>query len=349
MEARVSPTFNDVRLTSDVIGISSRFPEQKFLNQLAICFKNDFIVSGLDVPEYSVDLDLIIDSGEMVFNGRYCEIPETTITLVDNNTNWIFIKFLKDDSQNIKEAQYEVNITGNVPANSFYIARAVASGGEITSVVDKRILTSQPYQKGMLVGTTNTTFELPAGVDLFKIEAIGGGGGGSGSFSNGFTVDGSGGGGAAGYIQQYIQRQSIDHTLNITIGSGGAGGSSGNIGSDGTDTVITDGVNTITAKGGFKSVVPDILEPRIIGGAGGGQVSESNKFGVTGQGGDNYYNDASGTLFVNAFYRVGGQTKYGFSNLIDTGVGYGAGGGGSTSGTGRAGRPGIVVITWGDI
>lgn len=113
------------------------------------------------------------------------------------------------------------------------------------------------YEQSVPGGFTSV---VPSKATIAYISCVGGGGGGSsGSGNSGFH-----GGGAGGSVIKYPVSVVENQAIRGTVGAGGSGGQVGTLGMCGTDTVVTIGTLTITAKAG--------LSPTETSGGDGGTV-----------------------------------------------------------------------------
>lgn len=211
------------------------------------------------------------------------------------------------------------------------------------------------------VKTTTGAITLNAGTKAFLVEVLGGGGGG-GNCPNGSTANngvGAGGGGAGGYASKWIVRPTGTYTPTCTIGAGG--GSTVN----GSQSVFSDGTNTLTANGGTAGTSAPTpgqhawLPGGVGGSAAGGDI---NRTGEMGDFSFYFTTNAATTIAVKG--GGGGSSQYGVGGAYigfttgsaqqatgSAGSGYAAGGGGGISmngGTaigGGAGTAGVVIIT----
>jgi hypothetical protein len=116
--------------------------------------------------------------------------------------------------------------------------------------------------------TVGGTFVSPIALTVDILMVGGGGSGGAMAATSGQTNRGAGGG-AGGLI--YLSSYSLPaSTYTITVGAGGAS-LSGTVAAKGSDTVITNGVRTITAYGGGSGGYNDTTNNATAGGSGAGQ------------------------------------------------------------------------------
>lgn len=180
--------------------------------------------------------------------------------------------------------------------------------------------------------TSSQSYVPTVNVHLCQVEILGGGAGGSGYQS---TINLCGGGGGGGsYIKTYL----VPATYSITIGAGGAGGTGGvsaTVGTAGGSTSF----GSFTAPGGSPA---DTINSSGNGGVAptgsylsvNGQRGFIGSTGYTGYGGGNFIYPNHGpfptatNLPANTSYGVGGS-----------------GGNNTNSGSGQAGRPGVVIVT----
>lgn len=98
-------------------------------------------------------LDVTINEGTGAINGNYVAFPQTTVTLADNDTNYIYVT----DSDGDGFGDVQVNQSG-FPTDSIELWEKTTSGGSITSETDHRTF---------LIETTDTQ-----GADLFLSDDI---------------------------------------------------------------------------------------------------------------------------------------------------------------------------------
>lgn len=80
-------------------------------------------------------LDFTVDAGTGSLNGDYVAWDETTLTLTDNDTNWVYVT--DDDTDG--EGDVKFNNSG-FPADSVHLYRVYTSSGIITKIEDVRSL-----------------------------------------------------------------------------------------------------------------------------------------------------------------------------------------------------------------
>jgi hypothetical protein len=183
----------------------------------------------------------------------------------------------------------------------------------------------------------STTLEVKeyvaAGSGSAKVLVVAGGGGGGAN---------AGGGGGAGGVVYHASHTVSAGSYSITVGGGGSGvtGAPGS-GTNGSDSVFSDGANTITAVGG---------------GFGRGATSPYTQTGGDGgSGGGGSYNATAGGSATQG--NSGGGTGYGYGGGTgDDGGDAGGGGGGAgavgattTTSTGGAGGIGIADASVGNL
>jgi hypothetical protein len=175
----------------------------------------------------------------------------------------------------------------------------------------------------------DSTYTVPAGVDLIDVLIVGGGGGGGGQFSRG----GGGGGGGGGIL--YLRGLSVSEYQNYTIkvGKGGNGGSPNNPGADGGNSSFGTNI-AYGGKGGQSSTTTNAQ-----GGVPG--AGNATGYGGRGQGDSTTYRGVTdispgldggmGYLFneLNEFFGGGGGAGN-YSNTPNVG-GFGGGGDGGHS------------------
>ncbi len=207
--------------------------------------------------------------------------------------------------------------------------------------------------------TSNTTWQVPAGVSEITVEAWGGGGAGgytSGSF--GTNVAGGGGGGAFASSLLSVNPGDI---YTITIGNGGSGSSGASPGGNtifGSNLVVAAGgagLNNNANTGGQGGQTSDcIYNLNAFNGGNGGNASGSNSgAGGGGAGSTESGANGSGTTAGSGGDEFGGDGGAGRTNNGDGFPGniYGGGGGGGRvvldfANNGGNGATGFMRITW---
>ena len=166
--------------------------------------------------------------------------------------------------------------------------------------------------------TTNSTFNVPAGINSVTVECWGGGGAGGGNNSN---TKGGGGGGGGGYARSVLN-VTPNLSVTVTVGTGGFG--SNGPGTSGQNSWFNN-TGTVMAIGGQGGIDAQTGGFNGIGGAGTGQVFFS------GAPGGNGYNGGAGGGSSNAAGGGGGSSA-------------GTAGNGSPGGSAGAALPGIGGI-----
>jgi hypothetical protein len=250
----------------------------------------------------------------------------------------------------------DVNFSGALRSNGVVFS---GGGGTGLGVPNQVVFTSG-----------SSTWTVPTGVTSVQVEMVGGGGGGSGGGTlYGSTAYDIGGGGGASGTAIVTLNVTPGQNLAYTVGAGGTGGAaysapstSPTVGLSGGSSSITFGTSVITSPGGGgASVNGTNLNPCSTGGSGslptvsipasavvsqvlvkggdgnvGSTPSIGNTDGVGGSGGSSYW---------------GGGGMGGHVNIATSGSAYGSGGGGGKNitaplGSGAAGAPGVVIITY---
>lgn len=203
--------------------------------------------------------------------------------------------------------------------------------------------------------TSSSSFAPDATAQFLFVECIGGGGSGGGVGTAATNAGAGGGGGGGAYSCKFFDTLAGSYT--VTIGAGGAAPSAGsNPGNTGGDTTLTDGTNTVTAKGGSGGGADTIASgPRVAGAGGAGGSSSSGA-------GDSMFDGGAGCsgLALAAAQALsghggsgpfgGGATSTTGQNTGNDGGNYGAGGSGGSaisggaSVAGGAGGDGLVRI-----
>lgn len=183
------------------------------------------------------------------------------------------------------------------------------------------------------VFTSSGTFTIPTGVTGIYVEVIGGGGGGGGN--NGWDND-AGGGGGASYTRQWYSGLTAGNTLTITVGAAGTAGTITGAGGAGGASSVASGTQTV-------------VTCNSNGGGGGGPAGNGTN-GTQGTGGA-----AGTTTFLSLLGGAGNDPGLAGKVYIwgqaggTSPTGYGNGGGGRSAtqtGSGYAGRGGIVIINY---
>lgn len=170
-------------------------------------------------------------------------------------------------------------------------------------------------QMQVFSSTGTTTFAVPSGITKVAVEVLGAGGGGN--------VVG-GGSGAWSYENVDVTGTS---TIQVFVGSGGAGANGAAASNGAWSTFGTNGFY-LSAGGGSGASGTTIVNST----PGGGGAASTGDINVAG--GDGFYGSHGTTDFPGH----GGVSHYGST--------YGDGGGGVVSGTGAAGRQGLVIVRW---
>jgi hypothetical protein len=196
-----------------------------------------------------------------------------------------------------------------------------------------------------------STFSVPSGINKVHVRVQGAGGSGGGPTCNGTNnLCGSGGAGAGGYAEGFVDVTGTS-TIQVFVGTGGAQPNWGGAGVNGTWSTFGTNGYYMYANGGSGG-----SNSTGSGGASGGTASGGSLINITGGTG------GPGTPTQTSVWTLSG---YGGSSLLGSGgspcmnqctgsaaTGYGsggAGGGGSQgggAGRGGAGANGIVIIDW---
>lgn len=193
---------------------------------------------------------------------------------------------------------------------------------------------------------SNSTFTVPAGVNLVYIVGAGGGGGGGGGLTPvaGSPSGGSGGGGGGGGS---LPSEAVPLTvtpaavLTVTIGAGGGGGAIGVAGSAGGNSAF----GTVVFPGALGGGIAAPVGGGASGTAGGAGGSNSLAWAYTaggngGAGGNVGVNGSAGSTGQRSRTSIGSAGGGGGVNAGGSGGGGGGGGGGagfSTNGAGGGG------------
>lgn len=239
------------------------------------------------------------------------------------------------------------------PNGEFLTARHIIGSGGVTIshtattlTIDVPAAAAAGSLSSLHIFTSSGTWTRPSGVLRVVIEVVGGGGGGGALAAPAAGVStGAGGGGGGGAGIAFVNVTSIS-SATITIGAGGAGGVAGaNPGSAGSNSVWSDGTNTITGLGGSGGGAGGAA-----GGAGG--LSTGATFTIRGSGGGPGGTSSAGVVLAG----IGGGSRVGGSSLTATGAAgpaaaaySGAGGSGGHDSTevaraGGAGGSGMVIV-----
>ena len=199
--------------------------------------------------------------------------------------------------------------------------------------------------RGQQVFTSSGTFSVPLGVKSVKVTCIGAGGGG-GSASASFTRAGSGGG-AGGLAIKIVSGFIYGDSVSVTVAGTAAAATAGGASSFGAYCIANGGSAGISDVSGASPG---------NGGAGGSgtgdRVASAIAGGATTTDGSVQIGSGSGASQVAAgvYGGLGGSAKTANGSGAN-GVGFGSGGSGafktnSTSYSGGAGSPGLVVVEW---
>ena len=227
----------------------------------------------------------------------------------------------------------------------------VAGAPLVDVVVDENISTSDPtvrrvkvsggYAYAFTNAVGNCQVTARRGLVLVDCLLVGGGGGGGSVMAGG-----GGGGGVIAFTNLNVECQSGDRFV-FSVGGGGTGGIDWNRGTSGSDTELTIGVTTYTAKGGGAGGGWNTnLKTGQNGGSGGGGAgggAGSSVSGGTGIAGQGYAGAAGGSGCRSAGGGGAGHAGYAYTedpnrcgnggegvtnNITGTWVYYGGGGGG---------------------
>lgn len=210
------------------------------------------------------------------------------------------------------------------------VATVTGSGVVVNGSLSATTLVGGGFSN-MQVFTSSGTFTVPAGITKVKVTVVGGGGNGGDTSGTGTAQGGAGGGAAIKYVSGLTPLS----TVSVTVG--GAAGTS----SFGAHCSATGGANGAEANGYNTSV-----------GTGSG-----GDFNVSGGVGGNGVVDIQNTLSRNSFGGMGPLgLGYGYpqetanQNATQPATGFGAGGtgavGSTTSRSGSAGAPGVVIVEY---
>jgi hypothetical protein len=194
--------------------------------------------------------------------------------------------------------------------------------------------------------TADGTFNVPAGVKVVWVCAVGGGGGGgsaakcddSYSCSGGLCDFSSGGGGGGGGQSFYFHPVDVtpEEAIAVTIGDGGDGGvptaSSGSIGDDGEPTIFGSYITAYGGIGGEYGFESSINDGGMWYFSLGGDGGSGGPDGVGGQGGEHavYIGHTAHPTFSS-----GTEDGYGSQYSIETIVPGSGGGAGQAASTGN--------------
>lgn len=220
-------------------------------------------------------------------------------------------------------------LTGTTTFSSTATSSVIFSATSSPQLGSTPIVDIGKHTKIFTSGTS--TWAVPQGISLVKIEMVGGGGGSDAGISG----SAAGGGGGGGYCLKYLD-VSATTSVQVGVGVGGTAAKDGSRSSFGGWTLYY-------ATGGSASVSNT---------AGGGGIGTNCDLNVKGQPGE-----GASTLASLYLAGAGGGTVYGsggqsfFGNGGSTGgaggaYGGGASGGGAGSGAGGTGANGLVILTW---
>ena len=155
-------------------------------------------------------------------------------------------------------------VTGITAANNGVLVTSAGGVPSISSTLPSGLTIPNLFSPQTLqTFTANGTWNRPAGCKSVLIEVQGGGGAGGGAPATAAGQASLGQGGyAGGYAAKYINVTAIS-SATITIPAAAAG-ISGTAGANGGDAVWSDGVNTITGKGGAGGLLGGPGTPPVI-------------------------------------------------------------------------------------
>lgn len=137
-DERVTPSLNDINGGVAGDGVNAY---EKFVAPWRMGMERSYVVSGFVIPASSGNLNIDIPLGVAIISGYRVNVPgSTTLTFTDAATNYVFLKLVRDGSNNVASAKFEVNTSGTAPADSVMIGVGIAAGGAITNAWQARQL-----------------------------------------------------------------------------------------------------------------------------------------------------------------------------------------------------------------
>ncbi len=285
----------------------------------------------LDVTAITITGDLKIDSlsviGNIVANGNITGSAVTAISDLVGQRAIVDSVHMPEGPPPDTDPSFGATYTKDSGGQPELFYREENNGDEVQITSDGVLNNTDGRLKSVQVFPTSGTWTKPAGINLIRIQLVGGGAGGGG---------GTGGaGGSGGYAESLIDASALT-AETVTIGGGGNGGAGG----------FDNGANgQTTSFGAFAT-------------AGGGSGGGSGAFGGgdgggggSGTGGDINVVGGHGTTGVSsgpggtggASYYGGGGNGPG-SGSGNMGEAFGSGGGGAGSTSGGNGAPGFIVV-----
>lgn len=190
---------------------------------------------------------------------------------------------------------------------------------------------------GQQAFTSTGTWTVPGGVVSARVRVWGAGGGGAGSTG----TNAGGGAGGGGYAEMIVTGLTPGSNHTITVGvAGGAGTSGGGAGGNGGNSSFD---STVVATGGSGGEGSGGSTPYAGGGGGTGTTGTIQMAGGHGNGGGSPSMPMGGASPMGG---AGGAASSGEGSPGAFPGGGGAGWGANTTGAGRAGAGGYVVIDW---
>jgi hypothetical protein len=136
MATRIFPTANDV----GGAGAGRVNSEANMATLIKSILGRNFVVSGLSTPPSSGTLSVFVGFGTALIEGRLVSVDSTTVNLVANATNHVYLQVTRDGSQNVTGAQFAANQTGVDPVDSVKILVAVTNATQTPTITDARTL-----------------------------------------------------------------------------------------------------------------------------------------------------------------------------------------------------------------
>lgn len=286
---------------------------------------------------------VLIPAANVSFTGITTAII-TNATITNLTVGTINITTLKVGTTNQGDIIYDngTSFTRLTPSTSgLFLKTQGAAANPIWAAVNSSGST-------VLLYTSSTTFNAPAGITKVYVSMIGGGGGGGGT-----ATGGAGGGGGGEGIIMFPYTVVPANNYTVTVGAAGAAGNNTNGGSGGTTTFDT--ISVVGGGGGLKAqsggtggtlnITNGSSNSNDTGGAGGTFYSFAGGNGGTALNvADHGGGGGGGSLFGQG--GAGGNTSS--NGTAGTGFGSGGGGGGHTGTTssGGTGTVGAVILIY---
>ena len=129
----IFPTLNDI----SVVEFEGDTGTEATLTQLMQNLSHqNFVVNGFGTSGVS-GLDVSVGSGVAMLNGYRVSVPAaTTVAMVDDSTNYIYLTLSFDGSSHVDGVDYITNTTGVDPGDATLICSVVTASGAVVTITD---------------------------------------------------------------------------------------------------------------------------------------------------------------------------------------------------------------------